>query len=456
MPVTKHLNNNPDLRAVAQARSDFEAAHGPADLFYDGALYDPWEDVACDLEAPLVVERLHPRLDQMVVPLLDGFFPWAVRPIAPYRFELVAREPGAAPAVSQINEAALWPEWTAALLPYAEASKLTDLGAILRRLDFAEPIDAPSSAGSIAATFRARAKRCGVYVLHFANGQIYVGQTVDITRRFQEHRRSHGDIAQLSFRPLGRRDLDTHEAQLIWLLEHRGFRLRNIDMTSILATEPGAFDELMDAERQRRWLSDMAYSDLGGERVEVTRSDEAYQQRFARLKASGHYKQIFPVVQAYVRNALPAARSGEASYWQASVLPPSYTVLVRINVNWQEVFFTNIGDRGLLFYFVLSRRELQRSFGDDLAGLGLAYPDAEWEEAWYRAGGGDQLSLTIWGAQPALRFVTDPMVLPAIRHYNLRLMKKGKCPWARKHTFDLVTEMLGAQPAAAPVGVENQ
>jgi hypothetical protein len=39
--------------------------------------------------------------------------------------------------------------------------------------------------------------------------------------------------------------------------------------------------------------------------------------------------------------------------------------------------------------------------------------------------------------------VTDPQVLPALRHYNLRLMKKGKCPWARNHNFDLITNILG-------------
>jgi hypothetical protein len=36
-------------------------------------------------------------------------------------------------------------------------------------------------------------------------------------------------------------------------------------------------------------------------------------------------------------------------------------------------------------------------------------------------------------------------VLAAIRHYNLRLMKKGKCPWARSHNFELVTDALATR-----------
>lgn len=97
----------------------------------------------------------------MVVSLLDGFFARVVSPIAPYSFELVAREDSSAPEVSNINEAELWPEWTAALLPYAEASQLADLRAILQRLAFPATLDAPTE-GSITASFRAKSRRCGV------------------------------------------------------------------------------------------------------------------------------------------------------------------------------------------------------------------------------------------------------------------------------------------------------
>ena len=442
MPVTRTLKHSPDLADVAQAHSHFEAAYGPANLLYHGQVYDPYDQQTYSFGGALAIAKLLPRSNRMHATLLDGFLPWLVSPAGHYSFDIVARGDQRARRPIVAEESL---EWLADFRPYAEASKLDDVTAMLKALGFRNPVDAPTE-GSITAAFRTKTRRCGVYVLHFADGAYYVGQTVDITKRFLQHRRRHADIARVSFRPLGRRSLSFHEAQLIRLLEMKRLRLRNIDMTSILATEPGAFDELMDAERQQHWLTDSSYADLGGTRVLVTGSDMIYRQRYAQFKAMEWYDDVFPVVRAYVRSALPAVMSGEASYWQASVLPPS-TVLVRVNVNWQEVFFAYPSEEGLVFYLLLSRRELQRAFGDGLDGLSARYPDVELEEVNYRAGGSDQVSAWLWDAATALRFVTDPEVIPALRHYNLRLMKKGKCPWARSHNFDLVTDILSEQPA---------
>ena len=54
-------------------------------------------------------------------------------------------------------------------------------------------------------------KRCGIYVLHFANSMAYVGQSVDVTRRYIEHRRNHNDIVEMSFKQIKRSDLDLVE-----------------------------------------------------------------------------------------------------------------------------------------------------------------------------------------------------------------------------------------------------
>lgn len=282
MPITRTLPNTPTLADVVRIRSEFEQTNGSAGLFYRGAIYDRVEDARYDFKGPLVVTRLLPRQRKLIVPLLDGFYAWAVEPVAPYSFELVARS-GKPPAAQRvIDEAKEWPAWTAELRPYAEASRLADIDAILKALSFKPAVAAPTE-GSVAALFRAKTRRCGIYVLHFANGEHYVGQTVDITRRFPQHRKRHADIARISFRSVGKRSLDAHEALLIQLLERRQFRLRNIDMTSILATEPGSFDDLMPTEEQQRWLKEPSFIDLAGERVEVTRSDRVYDERYRIL-----------------------------------------------------------------------------------------------------------------------------------------------------------------------------
>ena len=36
--------------------------------------------------------------------------------------------------------------------------------------------------------------RCGIYILHFENGEYYVGLAIDILKRFAQHRKNHSDI----------------------------------------------------------------------------------------------------------------------------------------------------------------------------------------------------------------------------------------------------------------------
>lgn len=445
--------NNPDpyvlstslpLRDVARTVREFVDSHGPAELYYCGQIHDRLEDIVYTFPGPIAVNRVLPQQGQMVLSLLDGFYDWVVAPVAPYHVEIVAR--GAAPSSPPhiIDADARWPKWAATFRPYVEARTLGSVGAMLKRLGFRNPVDAPES-GSIAPEFRSQRRRCGVYVLHFANGEYYVGQTIDITRRFVQHRTRHRDIVKVSFCSLGRSLLDFHEGQLIRLLETCGFRLRNIDMTSILPTEPGSFDAIMDTAQQQRWLSDLSFVDLVGSRPQPTRGDQLYHERFQDLMGLEWYDELLDIVRAYIHNGIPAIARGEASYWQTSVLPDSYMVLVRININWQEVFFATLNEHGPCFYLIVSKRELQRTFGDDLIELTHRYPELEWEGSFYRAGGSDQVSLLIEGLDAARRLLADPNALPAIRLFNMRLMKRGKCPWARSHNFELISAIGGAE-----------
>jgi len=388
----------------------------------------------------LTVESLQPRAGTIVVQVFDGFVRWQAEPVESYCFELVAGI--SRPQRRPIPEHEL-PGWVTQFQPYANAAHLPDLDTMLAHLGFRIPIAAPAT-GSIAGSFRSLKRRCGIYVLHFANDECYVGQTVDIVRRFAEHRRIHGDIAWVSFRPMGSRSLDAHEVQMIRLLEHGDFPLRNISLASLLAGEVGDFNDLMNPVQQRRWLDDMGYNSRGGSRT-IRQPHPGFYQRYQKLLSLERAPEVLEVVRAYVRTALPVCRRTEASYWQASVLPEKNPVLVRININWQEVFFIGIDDDDLIFYMVLARRELQRHFDDDMNQFRAAYPDAEWEEGYYHAGGSDQVIVRLWDTEQVLTFLADPRVLPALRQYNLRLMKKGRCRWANSHNFDLITHALSGK-----------
>jgi hypothetical protein len=56
---------------------------------------------------------------------------------------------------------------------------------------------------SIADLFKPH-RRCGIYVLRFSNEEFYAGQAVDVTRRYAQHRKTHGDIEQMAFKQVPR------------------------------------------------------------------------------------------------------------------------------------------------------------------------------------------------------------------------------------------------------------
>ena len=54
---------------------------------------------------------------------------------------------------------------------------------------------------SIAELIGKSKNRCGIYLLHFDSGTYYIGQAVDVVRRFGQHRKMHLDIIGFSFLP---------------------------------------------------------------------------------------------------------------------------------------------------------------------------------------------------------------------------------------------------------------
>ena len=39
--------------------------------------------------------------------------------------------------------------------------------------------------------------RCGIYLLAFSDGTFYIGQALDVVRRFSQHRKQHDNIVWL-------------------------------------------------------------------------------------------------------------------------------------------------------------------------------------------------------------------------------------------------------------------
>lgn len=286
-------------------------------------------------------------------------------------------------------------------------------------------------------------KRCGLYILRFTNGEVYAGQAVDVTRRYAQHRKVHADIQEVSFKQVDRHRLDDEERALIWLLEERGYRLRNITFTSLPKGESD-FDLIMFAKDQGRWLKDLDYVDSDGSRIvdpELRRKYSRKVESFAALSRSG---EVVDFLRYYVRVGIPAFLRGEVSFWCVSCVPKP-DVYSRINVYWQEVLTVFTVDSEIWVSLHMADSPFTSISDESLDLLFKRHPALQVTDHRYGPGGPDQVNLTLPLAA-ARTFISDLEVLPAIRLFNLRLMQKGPCNFGRFHCMDLADRLVSSQP----------
>ena len=301
---------------------------------------------------------------------------------------------------------------------------------------------------TIADLFRPR-RRCGLYVLHFADGWCYAGKAVDVVRRYAQHRHTHSDIEQLSFRPLARSRLNDEEKLLIESLERNGEKLRNITLVSSPQAAGGTdFDLIMTPHDQERWLESTQVSFGSDGRISDPSLRFRYHARFERFMKLRYTERVLPVLRSYVQASIPVIRDSEMSFW-VSTCVPSYsrtdlTIYSRINIFWQEVFNVSAAPLGpLWFSWHLALAPLEQRFGKGARRLIRRYPFVELFDHRYQPGGQDQIEMSARGSRNALQVIQDPDVLRAVREFNLRLARKGPCTFSRYHCFDLADHLVG-------------
>lgn len=300
---------------------------------------------------------------------------------------------------------------------------------------------------SVADLFRDRTHRCGIYALTFSDETMYVGQAVDVVRRFSQHRKTHDDIAWLQFKPSKRQSLDDLERATIQELERLRVRLRNIVLVSMPPADSD-FDLIMDPLTQERWLRGLDDHDSGADRVEHPDLRARYRQRYLRFRSNPFADEMITILGTYGQTAIPAIRAGEIAFWACSCLPafpnPMVTIHTRISLNWQEVF-TICSGRELtpVYSFHAARSVLEESFGASLRRLRRRYHSLNAYDHRYDPGGQDQVAFDVADAADVVALLADAGVVRAIREFNLRLCRKGPCAYGRYHCLDLADHLVG-------------
>jgi hypothetical protein len=301
---------------------------------------------------------------------------------------------------------------------------------------------------SIADLFSA-SRRCGIYILQFSNGEFYAGLATDVTRRYIQHCKVHGDIEKIYFKKIGKRKLKEEERAVIWSLEQSGYQLRNITFTSMPKGDSD-FDFVMSPSEQDKWLKDLNYVDTEGDRPVNPELRRKYNAKFRRFASMSQFNEVVRTLQCYAAVGIPAIRRSEISFWSCSCLPSPTrlhnTIYTRVNIFWQEVFTAYEHEGELWFSLHLALSPLEKAFGPSLSPLLNEHTSLEVTDHYYEPGGQDQINLEIPGAEAARKLIREASVSSAIRLFNLRLMKKGPCIFGRYHCMDLADMVASNSP----------
>lgn len=335
--------------------------------------------------------------------------------------------------------------------------------------------------------FPQQKQRGGIYVLHMDNGFYYVGQSKDVTKRYQQHCQTYANIERLSFKRVRQKDFDAEERHTIQTLEHSGFPLLNIIHTTI-TYKSGEFDIVMTPDRQRQWL-EKPWKDIYGQRIDRPDRRGKYvpkHKKFHDLDVAGD---VITLLKTYIETSIPAVYQTELDFWGCTCYPQD--CLARINIYWQEVFAIFPHDEyGVLCHFYLAASplkidrvlfhmfdiypdlqkywhmerldeivQLAKSLLDDerldnglawfeegvqhIQDLCSRHPDLFVSGHWWEKGGPNQLKVFTLGVEDTLALINDEDFGFAMRLFNLGQMRKGRCVQSKYHCPELVDDLFG-------------
>ncbi|GAA5230033.1 GIY-YIG nuclease family protein [Arthrobacter cryoconiti] len=283
---------------------------------------------------------------------------------------------------------------------------------------------------------------CGIYVLEFEDGVRYVGQTVNIIRRYADHRRTHGDILAFGFAPCERELLDAYERAAI-VHEQRGYSLRN----KMLTDQPGGRGDLeiemavgarltLPWERSRR----------------LTVSEEPRQSkdgRFWQLSERRDYRQIRDELARYMHETIPSPSRTGGLLWSLTAFPST-----RKYRDHRRLFTLNVGSVEALY---VTEQDLKNG-STELEWTVNLWPEElspkleALKDRWLRRvtsqvstnyrSAGPVLTLDCVGTDTFSRVLEQPFILDAAYRLNVTMMRRSTTVFAKHHNHAFAADIL--------------
>ncbi len=292
-------------------------------------------------------------------------------------------------------------------------------------------------------------RRSGIYVLRFDDQSHYVGISIDVVKRFSQHRTRFDDIAAMTFIEYPEAAQRKLEEEIIHKLEASGISLRNREHAS-LPQGVSDLDLVITPEQQQYWLDNPDFVDLDGTRPVDDSMYLRYKDDYKRFSTLPEKDNYLSFLREYLRAAIPSWRKTEMSFWSLTCLPKSPYKLpyqqpacARMNLSRQEVLTIgrNLRFNGRIMndfcIFFVAESPLRNSYGGS-EKFAAKYSYLETWNHRYRDGGHDQACLIVNGVDNAITLLGNHDFRKSLRLFNLRLMQKNPCLWQQNHCLALV------------------
>lgn len=308
-----------------------------------------------------------------------------------------------------------------------------------------------STLRSIAQLFGSSKSRCGIYLLEFPEDRLYIGQAVEVVRRFAQHRKNYDEILGFSFIPTLRANLDDVERRLIHRAEALDLVLLNTVHASNVVGDTD-LDLVVSPGEQAEWLSDPArfnHADTSSPIVLPLSQLERFAEQFRRFKAHPLGWAASFLLQTYVRHCIPAPKRTEYSFWVVSCLPSTN------HGTWPRLFCISAGIMELLVvghhksspsemwgFVTVASDVLSETFPTD-ESLDTAFPSIEVVRRDYRDAGQHQITLHAGTEQCMQAMLAHTAVRRAAAALALRVMRKRATIYTKFHCKQLAGVVIG-------------
>lgn len=299
---------------------------------------------------------------------------------------------------------------------------------------------------SIANFFKKSESRCGIYMFSLPYDLFYIGQSIDVVKRFAQHKRSHPVIYAFSFLPTPPCNLDKIEQQLILEAQRKEISLANKEYVQDIIGKTD-FDLLVSKDEQDAWLH---RKNKTTENIRI--NDLAHRKRyipeFNQFLKHPKNKEVIHLLKKYILECIPYPKRTEFSFWSVSCCPKTnkntYPRLVCVNIHMMETFvigYDKTDPDNLWSFIVVSKNEFDRHYKNKMF-FRIIHPNVSIHEHKYKSASGDSINIETT-VECMSHLLDENAFIDAARNLDLRLMRKGATVmFSRYHCFQLADRIF--------------